>query len=254
MIRAVWVLVVGTVLTFWYTMAVVTRSLVGRLTTCRCEQIARSWGRGMVWASGSTVELEGMEHYDPEAPHILVSNHVSWFDVFAVCGFLPGHFRFVAKQELTRIPLFGRAFRQCEHISIDRSDRGKAIESLAEAGQHIRDQSLNIVMFAEGTRSRDGRLQPFKKGAFVLALEAQVPVQPMAVLGTRAVMPKGSFRVGAGRIRIRMGPIIGVANLTHEDRDELRASTHAAVSRLLEEANGNDHAAAAATTRQGDAG
>lgn len=233
MIRAAWVLLVGLASTLWYSMAVMFNSLLGRLTPCKCERIARNWGRILLWASGSKVELDGLEHYDPEAPHIIVSNHSSWFDVFAVCAFLPGHFRFVAKEELTTIPLFGRAFNQCAHISIDRSDRGRAIESLAEAGARIRDQKLNIVMFAEGTRSDDGALQPFKKGAFVLALESGVPVQPMAILGTRQIMPKGTFRVGSGQVTIRLGPVIPVDGLEHDDREVLRARTHAAVSALL---------------------
>lgn len=233
MIRAAWVLLVGAVVTLWYTTAVVLNSVVGRLTPCKCERIARNWGRVLLWASGSEVKLEGLEHYDAGAPHIIVSNHTSWFDVFAVCAYLPGHFRFVAKEELTRIPLFGRAFNQCAHISIDRSDRGRAIESLSEAGVRIREQNLNIVMFAEGTRSSDGELRPFKKGAFVLALESGVPVQPMAILGTRQVMPKGSFKVRSGEVTIRLGPVLPVEEMDHEDREVLRSRTHAAVTALL---------------------
>lgn len=236
MIRSVRVVLVGIVVTLRYTLAVVWRALAGRLTPCDCERAAREWGRAIIRASGSTVEIEGLERYDPEMPHILVSNHVSWFDVFAVCGYLPGHFRFVAKQELTRIPLFGRAFRQCGHVSIDRSDRSSAIASLDEAGRRIRAENLDIVMFAEGTRSADGTLRPFKKGAFVLAIESGVPIQPVAILGTRDIMPKGSFRVTPGTIRIRLGDEIPVAGLEDTDRERLRVRTHAAVAALLGQA------------------
>lgn len=241
-------------MTLWYTTAVVGNSLLRRLTPCKCERIARNWGRVLLWASGSKVRLEGLEHYDPASPHIIVSNHTSWFDVFAVCAYLPGHFRFVAKEELTHIPWFGRAFNQCDHIAIDRSDRGRAIESLAEAGERIRDNSLNIVMFAEGTRSDDGALRPFKKGAFVLALESGVPVQPMAILGTRQVMPKGSFKVRSGSVTIRLGPVLPVADMDHEDREVLRARTHSAVSALLTGPPPEAAAPAAQLEPTGDAG
>ena len=245
---------VGAASTLWYSMEVVLNSLIGRLTPCKCERIARDWGRVLLWASGSTVELEGLEHYDPDAPHILVSNHTSWFDVFAVCAFLPGHFRFVAKQELTQIPLFGRAFNQCAHISIDRSDRAKAIESLAEAGTKIRDEKLKVVMFAEGTRSPDGELQPFKKGAFVLALESGVPVQPMAVLGTRQILPKGSFKVRAGKVVIRLGPPLSVEGLEQDDREVLRARAQTAVLALLKGTSPEEAVEAAHIEVTGDAG
>ena len=246
MIRSLWVVLVGLVATLRHTLGVVGGALTGRLTPCRCEGHARDWGRAIVRASGSRVEIEGLERYDPEKPHILVSNHVSWFDVFAVCGYLPGHFRFVAKQELMRIPLFGRAFLQCGHVSIDRSDRNAAIASLAEAGQRIRTENLDIVMFAEGTRSTDGRLRPFKKGAFVLAIEAGVPIQPIAILGTREIMPKGSFRVRPGTVRIRVGEQIPVTDLGEADREALRARTHDAVARLLGQIPPRDPAPAGA--------
>jgi len=199
---------------------------------CQCDHLARVWGRKIISLAGCEVEVEGAEHIDPEKPHILVCNHVSWFDVFALLGYVPGRFRFVAKKELSRIPIFGSAWRLCGHISVDRSDRTSAIRSLQVAGGRIREEGLTIVLFPEGTRSEDGRLQPFKKGSFVLAIQAQVPVIPVAVIGTRAVMPKGSFRVRPGRIRIRVGAPISTDGMDHQDREPLLETAQEAVGSL----------------------
>jgi 1-acyl-sn-glycerol-3-phosphate acyltransferase len=152
--------------------------------------------------------------------------------VFAVVSKVPARLRFVAKQELASIPIFGRAWRACGHVSVDRSDRAAAIESLEAASRRIRDGGLSIVMFPEGTRSPTGELQRFKKGAFVLAIKAGVPVVPVAVIGSRPIMPKGSYRIRKGEIHIRVGEPIPVDGLSHEDRDSLTIRARESVAAL----------------------
>ncbi|MCA9736706.1 MAG: lysophospholipid acyltransferase family protein [Gemmatimonadota bacterium] len=233
MLRTLWVLAYGVVLTAVYA----TRAILGGLlrpadAPCTCDRLARIWGARIVRASGSTIEVEGAEHIDPAQPHILIANHESWFDVFAVLGHVPGRFRFVAKKELARIPIFGQAWRMCGHISVDRSDRSSAVQSLQQAAGRIREDGLTIVLFPEGTRSATGHLLPFKKGAFVLAIQSRVPLVPVAVAGTRQIMPKGSFRVRPGHIRIKVGAPIETAGLTHEDRDALLQRSHDAIAEL----------------------
>ncbi len=233
MLRTLWVLTYGAVITAIYaTRALMTGWFRPADAPCQCDHLARIWGKKIISIAGCEVRVEGAESIDPAAPHILVCNHVSWFDVFALLGYVPGRFRFVAKQELSRIPIFGHAWRLCGHISVDRSDRASAIRSLQKAGGRIRDDGLTIVLFPEGTRSEDGRLQPFKKGSFVLAIQAQVPVIPVAVLGTRAVMPKGSFRVRPGKIRIRVGEPVATTGMEHDDRERLLERVEAAVRDL----------------------
>ncbi|MEZ4415024.1 MAG: lysophospholipid acyltransferase family protein [Gemmatimonadota bacterium] len=239
MLRTAWVLTYGALLTAAYaSWALLTGLFRPAKALCRCDQLARRWGQKIVRASGSTVEVEGAEHIDPDQPHILVGNHESWFDVFAVLGHLPGRFRFVAKKELARIPIFGQAWRMCGHISVDRSDRGSAVHSLQEAAGRIRSDRLTIVLFPEGTRSPTGALQPFKKGAFVLGIQAQVPIVPIAISGTRPVMPKGSFFIRPGRIRIKVGESIPTKGLTHEDREALLQRSYRAVAELKESIGG----------------
>ncbi|HZD05534.1 MAG TPA: lysophospholipid acyltransferase family protein, partial [Longimicrobiales bacterium] len=145
---------------------------------------------------------------------------------------LPVDYRFVAKKELARIPIFGAAWQACGHIAIDRQDRGAAVESLGEARRQVGDASPTIVMFPEGTRSPDGALHAFKKGAFVLAIQAGVPVVPTAIIGSRAIMEKGSLKVRSGTIRVRIGEAIPVDGLTHRDRNELTSEAREAVARL----------------------
>jgi len=187
---------------------------------------------------------------DWSAGSVVVANHQSWFDVFALTAYLPGRVRFVAKQELTKIPVFGRAWRNCGHIPLDRSDRKHAIRSLDQAAEDVLEESLAIIMFPEGTRSPDGRLSSFKKGAFVLALTAGVPVVPVGISGSRDVMRKGSFRVRGGEIRIRIGEPIRIDGYGVGDRAELLRLSRLAVAGLIE---GGDAEADAQANPRADA-
>ena len=135
---------------------------------------ARSWARWAIWASGSSVTIEGMEHLSDSHPQIIASNHQSWYDVFALAAVIPQRYRFIAKSELERIPLFGSAWTSAGHISIDRKDRSKAIRALDEAAELMRRDNSAIVIFPEGTRSPTGELQAFKKGAFMMALRTGI--------------------------------------------------------------------------------
>ena len=163
----------------------------------------------------------------------MVSNHQSWFDVFALCAHLPVGFRFVAKKELGRIPIYGRAWEACGHVSVDRGDRDAAIESLGQASEEVKELGLTMVMFPEGTRSPTGELQPFKKGAFVLAIQLQIPLVPIAIVGSRAIMRKGGWRVSSGEVTIRVGDAISSEGLAFRDRDELLKQSHTAVAELM---------------------
>jgi len=233
-LRVPFTYVAGTLVTAWYAGKAALYSLL-RLDSrlCReCDAIQRRWSKAILWLAGCRVRVEGGEHLREGGARIIVCNHQSWFDVFALTAYLPTSVRFVTKAELGRVPLFGRAWKGCGHVSIDRSDHAGAIESLDMAGRRIRDEGLTIVMFAEGTRSRSGRLQPFKKGAFVLAIQAAAPIVPVGMIGTYQIMPKGSFRFRPGEIVIRVGEPIQVDELTNEDRDVLRDRTWRAVAEL----------------------
>jgi 1-acyl-sn-glycerol-3-phosphate acyltransferase len=199
---------------------------------CTCRENPGHWARKVARAAKMEVTLEGAEHLSRERAAVLVANHQSWMDVIALLGYLPVDMRFVIKKELEKVPLFGACFKTCGHISVDRKDRQAAIDSLQQAGTLMREERPTIIMFAEGTRSPSGELQPFKKGPFVLALETGVPIVPTAIVGSREVMGKHSLRVRPGQVRVRIGAPIAVEGLTSGDRDALTQVAHDAVARL----------------------
>jgi 1-acyl-sn-glycerol-3-phosphate acyltransferase len=182
--------------------------------------------------SGAKVVIENGEMIDPERPQVLVANHVSWYDVLVLVGYVPGRSIFVAKKELESVPFFGPASKACGQIFIDRKDRQSAVQSLSRARKRLEEESPTIIMFPEGTRSATGELQPFKKGAFVLALQTGVDVIPAAIIGSREVMRKGSLLIHPGTIRVRFGDPISIEGLTLEDRSDLTNRAWQALSEL----------------------
>lgn len=203
-----------------------------RRILCTCERVTRKWARAVLWIAGVRVRSVGMENLPPGQPHVLVSNHQSWFDIFSLVVVLPELPRFVGKEELNRIPVFGRAWLACRQVSINRRDQAEAVEALEKAGRSIREEAASVVMFPEGTRSRDGRLQAFKKGAFVLAIQSGAPVVPVFVAGSGEIMRKGSALIRPGTVEVRFGDPLSTEGLRHEDRDRLRHDAWEAVAGL----------------------
>lgn len=234
--RTIWVWVFGAFATFVLSSLVVVGALF-RANEKLYTWIARTWGGVILWASGVTVEVQGREHLHLNEPQIVASNHQSWFDVFAIAGNLPKKFRFVAKEELGRIPIFGRAWNTAGHISVNRSDRVQAIRTLEHFGEIIRKDNSAIVIFPEGTRSWTGELIPFKKGAFMLALHTHFDIVPTAVIGSRAILKKGDWRIGKGRIIVRFGEPIPTTGYSETNRDELIALVRSRIEQMLREAN-----------------
>lgn len=196
------------------------------------ELAPRRWSKSILWAAGVKVVLEGAEVIDPGRPQILVANHTSWFDVTALAAYLPGTYRVVAKEELKSVPIFGPAWQACGHIAIDRANRERAIESLAVARRKLEDERPTVIMFPEGTRSVTGELRPFKKGAFLLAIQTGVEIVPAAILGSREIMRKGSWLIRGGTVTVRFGKPIQVAGMGVDDRDVLIGQARSAILAL----------------------
>ena len=199
------------------------------------DWVHRNWGRIMLGLAGVGVEVEGMERLKPDTALILAANHQSWFDIVAVFASLPVSLRFVAKKEISRIPLFAQAIRSAGHVYVDRQNRAQAVAAMRDAGVRMREQGLSMALFPEGTRSPDGRLLPFKKGSFVLAIETGNTLLPVAIDGGRLIMPKGRIGIHSGRIRIRCGEPIPLAGLTKDDRDAVLDATEGQISEMLAE-------------------
>jgi 1-acyl-sn-glycerol-3-phosphate acyltransferase len=192
-----------------------------------------TWASWVLWASGTRVRMEGLENLAPDSPQIIVANHSSWYDVFALAARLPKVYRFIAKVELSRIPMFGPAWLAAGHIAIDRSDHQAALAALDKAASVIRADNSAIVIFPEGTRSDTGELLPFKKGGFMVALRTGVDIVPCAVTGSRAILPKGSWRVRKGQITLRFGAPIRASEYTDSNRDELMQRVRGEVAAML---------------------
>jgi len=190
-----------------------------------------TWARRLLKAAGTRVTLEGFERVPRDRPVVYVSNHQSWFDILALAGTIPGTLRFVAKKEMASIPLLGQAMKAAGHIYIDRQNRAQAIEAYEEVAGWIRD-GLSTVVFPEGTRSRTGRLLPFKKGPFVLGLAAQVPVVPVYVSNTFQILPKAHVLLRPQPITIHFDEPIPTAGMTYDDREQLLERSHAAIVRM----------------------
>lgn len=190
------------------------------------------WSRDILRAAGTPVIAEGLEQIPRDRPVIYVSNHSSMFDIWALSATLPGSVRFVAKQELFRIPLLGGAMRAAGHIPIDRAARKKAFEAYDEAARMIRNGISSPVVFPEGTRSRTGELLPFKNAPFGLAIAAQVPVVPVYVHHTFEILPKGAWRLRPRPIKLLVGAPIETRGLQPQDRERLRDQVRAAMVAL----------------------
>ena len=190
------------------------------------------WSRDILKAAGTPVLAEGLERIPRDQPVIYVSNHSSMFDIWALSATLPGSVRFLAKQELFKIPLLGPAMRAAGHIPIDRAARKKAFEAYDAVGKMIRAGFSSPVVFPEGTRSRTGELLPFKNAPFGLAIAAQVPIVPVYVHHTFEILPKGAWRLRPRPIRLLVGEPIETKGLQAADRERLRDQARAAMVAL----------------------
>ncbi len=227
MIRTLWFYLIVVVSSVVHATAVIVASLLGVKRRPGAGDIydwgTNDWSRQVLWAAGTPVRAEGLERI-PKRPVVYASNHSSMFDIWALAATLPGSVRMVAKQELARIPLLGRAMVTAGHPA-------RALEAYRRAAEVIRG-GTSALLFPEGTRSRTGELLPFKNAPFGLAIAAQVPVVPVYVGNTFEIMPKGRFFLRPRPIRILIGDPIFTAEMTVEQRQELRDRVHAAIRAL----------------------
>ena len=208
--------------------------VIGRKSPAKALVFPTWWSRCLCRLAGVRVRVQGQEQIDLEQTYIFAGNHVSQFDIFAFQGYFPHDFRWIAKQELFRIPVFGQALHRIGNIPIDRSRGRQAMKSLDEAGKRIAAGS-SVLIFPEGTRSPDGRLREFKTGAVLLALKAGVPVVPVGFNGSYEVLPKGGLLPKSGEIVIRIGAPIATDRYRAADKQALATDLHRAVQGLLDE-------------------
>ncbi len=184
-------------------------------------------------ASGITFDVQGLEHIPKDRPCIYMSNHVSNLDPPALIPMLPGTPSVMLKKSLMRIPLLGPAMRMGKFVPVERDgDRRSAVQAAKAAAEAIQS-GLSLLIFIEGTRSRTGRLLPFKRGPFHLAQSTGAPIVPVALWGTERMMRKGSAAITPGTAHIRFLPAIAPA--TYPDRNDLLQAVRQSILSALPE-------------------
>lgn len=189
------------------------------------------WAPVIVWLSSAKLKITGLENIDFNHPHIFVMHHQSTLDIPIIFKIIPVPLRFIAKRELIFAPFVGLYVWAMGMIFIDRKNTEKAVRSLANAAEKIR-RGASIIAYPEGTRSANGMILPFKKGVFVTAIQSEVPIVPIAIEGSRLVMPKNSFALRPHEVQIVIGEPISTKGLTQNDRVDLTEKVRNEVIRL----------------------
>lgn len=203
----------------WQTIALVLR-IVTMSQTIPLMFANYIWAPVLVGITGSKIEVQGLEDIDIDKPHVYVFCHQSTLDIAVAFCAIRRPIRFIAKRELLYVPFLGWYVWAMGMIMINRGRSEKAIATLRKAGEVIRN-GASVFAFPEGTRTHDGSVLPFKKGAFVVAIEAGVPVVPVAIQGTHEIMPKNTFRLRPHPVTVKFGDPIPTKDLTYEDRERL---------------------------------
>lgn len=197
--------------------------------------IARMWARSLLLFSGVRVEVEGLDKIDLEGRYVFASNHLSYMDTPVVFSRIPVQFRFLAKKGLFQIPFLGWHLQTAGHIPVPREDPRAALRTLSRTAELIDSRGISVLFFPEGGRSKDGKLREFKDGAAYIAIKAQAPLVPLALVGTHEVMPMGSGIVHSGRVRLRIGDPIPTHGLTLRERNSITEAARAQVEKMLSE-------------------
>lgn len=208
--------------------------LVAMLSSPRIASryVAANWARLIAFLTPVWVTIEGAENADPERSYVVVCNHQSQYDIFLVYGWLKLDLKWVLKAELRKVPGVGIGCEKAGHIYVDRSNPEQARKAVRDALDGVGD-GVGILFFAEGTRSQDGKLKPFKKGAFRVATSQKLPVLPVTIIGTRDVQKPKSLFIFPGRIRMVVHPPIEVEEEDAEAVNRLMAQTRQAIASAL---------------------
>ena len=219
--------------TFRVSAPTVVDAALNRLDRDTCTRRLEEWGRRAFHLADAELVTHGTDHIDPERAVLLMSNHQSMYDIFALFAVFPGHMRMVAKKETFVLPVMGQAMVAAEFIRIDRGNHARARAALDYARDKV-DSGINVWIAPEGTRSQSGAMLPFKKGGFMLALQTGVPIMPVSVVGTRDILPSKDWRVRKGkRADIHFHAPIDPAEYGLERRADLIADVRGAIQSAL---------------------
>jgi 1-acyl-sn-glycerol-3-phosphate acyltransferase len=197
--------------------------------------LARVWARFLLWGSGVRVKASGLEKIAPDGSYIFVANHLSYMDTPVVLANIPVQFRFLAKSGLFQIPLLGTHLNRAGHIPVPRDDARAAVKTMNTAAQVMRERGISLLIFPEGGRSHTGELASFKEGAAYIAIRAGVQLVPIALKGTREVLPFGSGHVRSGWVTMRVGDPIPTDQFQLRDRGRITTELRDRIASMLDE-------------------
>ncbi len=199
------------------------------------ERVAWAWSRAWLWAAGSSLEIRGQENVDPARTYVVVANHLSILDVMVSFLAVRLPIRFLAKKELFSVPILASAMRAIGIVEVDRQARSAVHETVNRQARALVESGRSLIIYPEGTRARDGKLRPFKKGAFTMAVAGQIPILPVTIHGTYQAWPPGRSLVRGGKITVVVDPPIPTEGSTKEDITRLAEQSRAVIARRLEE-------------------
>jgi 1-acyl-sn-glycerol-3-phosphate acyltransferase len=227
--RTVLTVIVGFAVTLFFAPVVIVLAKM-RPTTPIIEACARAWSRAWLWASGSSLEIVGSEHVDRSRSHVVVANHLSVLDIMVCFLAVPLPIRFLAKKELFSIPILAPAMRSIGIVEVDREARSAVHEKVNRQAKELVASGRSLIIYPEGTRSRDGSLRAFKKGAFTMAIAGGIPVLPVTISGTYEAWPPGKIWVYGGPLRAEIHPPIETKEMGRDDTTRLTDQARSAIA------------------------
>jgi 1-acyl-sn-glycerol-3-phosphate acyltransferase len=195
--------------------------------------IGKFWSLMNIFLSGTRIKINGKEKIQKNQPYLLISNHQSLFDVWALIGKIPLQIRWIVKVEIRKMPIFGYALERMGHIYVNRKNRAAAAASLEKAARKIKG-GISVIIFPEGTRSKDGRLLRFRRGGGIIALKSGVPILPVTINGSRFVLPKNTLDLMPGKIEVIVGDIIDPGQFDEDRIDDLMDTVKSAIEKNLD--------------------
>jgi len=185
------------------------------------NKMIRAWGRWAMWAMPGKVKVNGLENIEKGKPYIVIANHESTVDVFYILGELPIPMRMVAKEELRKTPFLGSAMKRTGFIFVDNKNKGRSIDYMNDRFERLKKEKLSLMVFPEGSRFKDTLLAKFRLGAFVMAIQNEMPILPVVMNGNREMMPPESKSFHKSDIEIDILPEIDTSKYTYEERHAL---------------------------------
>ena len=202
------------------------------------EKIIRGWSRVWLAVSGTKLEIEGAENIDPNRSYVVVANHLSALDIMACLLAVPLPIRFLAKKELFRVPVLAQGMRMVGIIEVDREARGAVHSEVNRQSRELIEKGRSLIIYAEGTRPRNGVMKPFKKGAFTMAIRSGLPVLPLSIHGSYEAWPPGTPLVRGGVITVVLDKPVETEGMSTSDTGDLRDQVREVIAGRVEAMGG----------------